>query len=297
MSALPPGVYIEVGTIADLRAMSRWHYRAGRPGPVVRVLVARRRVAGEDRNEHRNEHRDELLGVLAVSMPTLNGRWRARAFGGALGAPTTIEGSTGLDKRAAAIELNASVRCISRVVVDPRWRGCGLATALVRAYLRDPLTPCTESVAAMGAFSGFFVSAGMRAVELEPSPRDARLLAALSSAGIEAWRLAHARGAVAALSARQRRTLGARARTWARSSRATRRRAGEALHVLLALASRTLGVRQVAFVYETTPRDAVNEQHRGNDHERAQANAAGGVSTVGASAASIESIAVQRAAG
>src|SRR5205823_1709377 len=111
-----------------------------------------------------------LAAVLVVSMPTLNGRWRELAWPGRF---------CGGDQRACARRLNEEVRTISRVIVEPRWRGLGVATRLVREYLRSPLTEKTEAAAAMGVCCPFFEAAGMRAWRLEPDRRGVRLLGAL----------------------------------------------------------------------------------------------------------------------
>jgi GNAT superfamily N-acetyltransferase len=82
--------------------------------------------------------------------------------------------------------LNAEVRCISRVVVDPRWRGLGLAVRLVKAALAEPTTPITEALAAMGRVNPFFERAGMTAYPRPTHAHDARLLAALARSGFGA---------------------------------------------------------------------------------------------------------------
>jgi len=167
LGAAPIDIRIESGVREDWEALRRHHYVAGDPA----TCVAIRRAMVDSM----------LAGVLVVSMPTLNAAWRAPAWGDRY--------TTG-EKSARAARLNEEVRAISRVVVDPRCRGLGVAQALVRDYLRAPLTPCTEAVAVMGRFRAFFESAGMRAYRLPPTRRDARLLDALRHAGIEPWRLA-----------------------------------------------------------------------------------------------------------
>ncbi len=74
----------------------------------------------------------QLAGVLVVSMPTLNGRWRHAAW-------PDVDWAAG-GRTAAARRLNLRVRTISRVIVEPRCRGMGVATKLVRSYLAGPLT-------------------------------------------------------------------------------------------------------------------------------------------------------------
>lgn len=164
------GVRIGRGTMEDYAALARMHYRAGRPATVVRVLAARRGST--------------LAGVLVVSMPTLNGWWRARAWPGEFDIPDKREGARRIN------DARRGVRCISRVIVDPRFRSTGIASALVRAYLDDPLTERTEAVAAMGRASRFFEEAGMTRIDLPMRPENARLTDLLEQFGIQWWEAA-----------------------------------------------------------------------------------------------------------
>lgn len=148
----------------ECAGLLRFHYRGARPAMVARVMAAR--VEGE------------VVGALIVAMPTLNGVWRRLAWGDRY--------SSG-DRRECARRLNAEVRRISRVVVDPRWRGVGIAKGLVRAYLDAPLTARTEAVAAMGAVCPFFERAGMRAHRAPAGHRDARLLDVFAHLGVREW--------------------------------------------------------------------------------------------------------------
>lgn len=187
---------VERGTIADYDALSRHHYRAGRPATWDAVLRMVDPGAG-------------LVAVLVASRPTLNGRWRELAWPGRYRGV----GSTA--------RLNRELRTISRVVVDPRWRGLGVARRLVRAYLDAPLTPATEAVAVMGAVCPFFARAGMTEYRLTPTPADARLLDALADVHVEPWELLDAASArrAAARSVLLRREL----HVWAGATKRFRR--------------------------------------------------------------------------
>ena len=110
------------------------------------------------------------VGVLVISMPTLDGTWRQLAW------PDRYRSR---DRAAAARRINRELRTISRVIVDPRYRGIGLARSLVETYLAHPLPPATEAIAAMGAVSPFVKAAGMTEYRLPVKPANARLHDAL----------------------------------------------------------------------------------------------------------------------
>lgn len=171
-------IEIEIGTIDDYHCLQHHHYRSGLPATIVRVLRATRHVP-----ESIEPSGHLLAGVLCVSMPTLNSAWRPRAWPGVF---NTVSKSTN------ARRLNADLRTISRVIVEPRSRGLGVATKLVRTYLQSPLTTGTDAVAAMGCVCPFFEQAGMTAYTIHPDPTDARLLDALYHCDYTPQQLLHA---------------------------------------------------------------------------------------------------------
>ena len=134
------------GSIADYRALGRFHYLAGPPAAHKRVWTVRVPRAA------RTPGGPEVAAVLVVSPPVLRCRGRNVATAGRY---------LGRNRRRAARRLNAEIECISRVVVHPIYRGCGLAVRLVRAALRRASTPLVEALAAMGAVHPFFELAGM----------------------------------------------------------------------------------------------------------------------------------------
>jgi len=159
-------IAIEQGTLEDYQQLEYLHYRSGKPATIVQTLRAMREVP-----RHIDPTCRMLAGVLLISMPMLNGVWRKRAWAGHL---------VTRDKATNAARLNAQVRMISRVIVEPRSRGLGIATKLVRAYLDDPITPGSEAYAAMGSVCPFFERAGMTPYEIVPDLPDTRLLDALT---------------------------------------------------------------------------------------------------------------------
>ena len=96
----------------------------------------------------------EVAAVLVVSPPVLCCRGRNVATGKRYVSP---------DRRASTGLLNAEIECISRVVVHPIYRSCGLAVRLVRHALRTTQMPLIEALATMGAIHPFFERGGMSA--------------------------------------------------------------------------------------------------------------------------------------
>ena len=160
-------INIEAGTFDDYKQLSHLHYLGAAPATRPLILRALRRV---------DETTSILAGVMVVSMPTLNGSWRDRAWPGFF---------TSSNKSDNARLLNKHLRSISRVIVEPRSRGLGIATQLVRAYLERPQTPASEAVAAMGSVCPFFEHAGMQSYDMPPTPIDLRLLDALDHLGLD----------------------------------------------------------------------------------------------------------------
>ncbi len=139
---------IAPGTIRDYRALSRFHYLTGPPAAHKRVWTIR------TPDETRRPGLPEVVAVLMVSPPVLCCRGRNVATGGRYISP---------DRRASTGLLNAEIECISRVVVHPIYRSCGLAVGLVRHALRTAGTPLVEALATMGAIHPFFERGGMSA--------------------------------------------------------------------------------------------------------------------------------------
>lgn len=171
-------IAIRPGSMADYAPLAQHHYRSGRPCTAVSVWTAvlceqtvRERFLGEPA-------RERVVGVLVVSLPSLSCSLRDLATAGRyrnLGAANT------------ARALNAEVRTISRVIVDPRFRGLGLAVLLVRRALAEATTVYTEALAAMGRINPFFEHAGMVRYERPPRPEHQRLLDVMAELEIPHW--------------------------------------------------------------------------------------------------------------
>ncbi len=116
-----------------------------------------------------------LAGVLCVCLPYLTCRGRTLATGGAYAA---------MDATIGAGILRRDFRTITRVVVDPRFRGCGVAVMMVKAALAAAETRFTESVAMMGRAVPFFDRGGMERYVVPFSAADERAIAALGAVGL-----------------------------------------------------------------------------------------------------------------
>ncbi|MFI4859506.1 MAG: GNAT family N-acetyltransferase [Phycisphaerales bacterium JB063] len=163
------------GSAADYAALAEHHYRAARPATMMRVLTLRDPAPGVVDRYLQREPEGRPVAVLVESLASLSCKLRDLALCGRYASlPARMRGKL----------LNQEVRCISRVVVDPRYRGLGLAVRLVRHALASATTPYTEALAAMGAVSPFFEKAGMLAYHRQRHAHDERLLAALASAGL-----------------------------------------------------------------------------------------------------------------
>lgn len=170
------------GSLADYGLLAEHHYKARKPATAPRVLVLEdRRSSVAGRFLSRSDE-TRVVAVLVESLPSLSCRMRDWALRDRYGGH--------LSPRPRAMLLNAEVRCISRVVVDPTWRGLGLAVRLVKAALADPTTRYTEALAAMGKVNPFFVRAGMTAYPRPAHAHDARFTAALARLGLRARDLA-----------------------------------------------------------------------------------------------------------
>lgn len=163
-------VRIELGSKDDYRALARFHYKGRLPGVITaayRAVHDAPTVVGRFL-ARRNER--TVIGVLLRSLPHLGCALRDHATHGRY---------RGLGSRAAAQLINREFRTISRVVINPQWRGVGLAVELVKHALNEPETPYTEALAAMGRVHPFFERAGMQRYDRPPRSEHTRLIDAL----------------------------------------------------------------------------------------------------------------------
>lgn len=162
------------GTVDDYKSLSHYHYRDGRPGPYVSIFALRPEVGCFWRVKVRT------VGVIVYTMPVIGSELRNIATGDMF---------TGLDRSTRLALINKNIRCISRVIIEPRFRSLGLAVRLVRETMPMLDVPVIEAMAVMGAVNPFFEKAGMKPFTAPVPARCVRLIEALNLVGIEQKRL------------------------------------------------------------------------------------------------------------
>jgi len=129
-------------------------------------------------------HGEMTVGVIVYTMPVSGLELRDVATNGFF---------RGFDRSTRLGLLNKHVRCISRVIIEPRFRGLGLAARLVRKTMPRMAVAIVEAMAVMGRVNRFFEKAGMAAYEANVPARCVRLSEALGVVGIAPRELVDAR--------------------------------------------------------------------------------------------------------
>lgn len=148
--ALLEEIAVVRGRALDYEEFSRWHYLgSGRPGPCELAVLAL--------------HDDRPVGIAIFSRTHLLLSARRLAL-------PPVYWPENVSRHGSAA-LNHDVRLLSRVVVNPRFRGIGVAGKLIAHGLREINVPYVECLSQMGAFAGFLTAAGFRRIGLCPVPR------------------------------------------------------------------------------------------------------------------------------
>lgn len=163
------------GAKDDYRRLAKYHYRDGRPGPMAAIFALKPKPKSALRLNV------PTVGVIVYSMPVPEVRLRDIA---------TDSFFAGFDRSTKCSLLNMHVRCISRLIVEPRFRGLGLASRLVRQTMPRLKVPIVEAMAVTDVVSPFFIRAGMKPYQGEAPVRAVRLIEALSAVGIDQTQLA-----------------------------------------------------------------------------------------------------------
>jgi len=153
--------------------LGRFHYRqspAGKPGPYAAIYAMTDRHPGRARFA-------PVVGVIVYTMPTAQVELRNVATGGFF---------CGFGDRRLQLQMvNKYIRCISRVIIEPRYRGLGLASRLVAETMGKLGVPFIEAMAVMGMVHPFFEKAGMKRYQAKPAARSMQLVEALGMVGID----------------------------------------------------------------------------------------------------------------
>jgi len=150
------------GSLADYKALAHYHYRDGRLTAYTALFALR--------------FANETIGVIVYTMPSPGLELRNVA---------TDNLFAGFDRATGLALVNKNVRRISRVIIEPRFRGLGLASRLVRETMPRLNIPIIEAMAVMGLVNPFFERAGMTAYTAKMPTRCVQLIEALSIVGIE----------------------------------------------------------------------------------------------------------------
>lgn len=165
------------GVVEDYERLASYHYRERRVGPFAGIFALRAkghlaRLCGV-----------RTVGVIVYRMPSMGCELRNAATGGVF---------AGFDRVTGLSLVNKNVRCISRVIIEPRFRGIGLASRLVRETMAEMGVAVVEAIAEMGTVNPFFEKAGMKAYRGKLPSRCVRMREAFSVVGIEKEELSDA---------------------------------------------------------------------------------------------------------
>lgn len=147
---LPGKIVFEPGTFADYRELERHHYRIKPPRTWACICAARFVPRGQ-------RTRGRLVAVGVLSWPIAMHKARMVHF--------NLPKDYGTNARFA----NENLRTISRVIVHPQFRAIGLAREIVLRLIETSPTRYVEASAVMGRFAKFFLSAGMKQIDSDPS--------------------------------------------------------------------------------------------------------------------------------
>ncbi len=157
-------------SLADYKSLEHFHYRSGALGPVAVVYKI-------INTSSFSAMLNPVVGVIVYSMPAPALQLRNIATDGLF---------SGIGDRTMTMKfVNANVRCISRVVLEPRYRGLGLAQWLITETMGKLNIAYIEAMAVMGKFNPFFERAGMMKFQAKPLVRCIRMAETLGAVGVD----------------------------------------------------------------------------------------------------------------
>jgi len=166
-------IEVAPGRLSDYKKLACYHYREA-PGMSLGPFAAIYALRLTGRLKWRAD--TDCAGVIVYKMPDANIELRSVATGGLF---------AGLDRDTQLALVNSNIRRIARVIVDPMFRGLGLAARLVRETMPLLNVPIIEALAVMGLVNPFFEKAGMQSYKANMPMRSIRLIEVLRNVGIE----------------------------------------------------------------------------------------------------------------
>jgi len=159
--------------LAEYNYLSRFHYRQSVACPHAAIYAMK-----DIRQSCRTQARfAPVVGVIVYTMPTAHVELRNVATGGVF---------CGFGDRRLQLQMvNKYIRRISRVIIEPRYRGLGLASRLVAETMGKLGVPFIEAMAVMGMVHPFFEKAGMKRYQAKAAARSVQLVEALGIVGID----------------------------------------------------------------------------------------------------------------
>jgi len=171
--SLHPKLAIIPGDMSDYAPLAPYHYRDEKPVAVKAVFTLTPKRTGGMLGSG-------PAGVIVYCAPNPRVELRTIATNGAFAE---------LDRQTQLSLINANIRCIARVIIEPRFRGIGLATRLVRETMPMLNVPIVESLGVMAQVNPFLERAGMQAFAPRTPLAHVQLVEAFSTVGIEADQL------------------------------------------------------------------------------------------------------------
>ncbi len=166
--SLSKKIQIVEGCYEDYKKLSKYHYRNEKTGPFTNIFVLKPK---------QHSYLDaKIIGVIVYAMPNPCLELRNIA---------TNNFFTGLDRSTQIALLNKTVRRISRLIIEPRFRGLGLAAQLVRETMPLLNIPIIEASGVMCMVNPFLEKAGMEAYRAPLKASTIRMAEALKSIAIE----------------------------------------------------------------------------------------------------------------
>jgi len=147
-------IQIREGTTEDWKYFSQFHYKSHHLGAVDKIFVM--------------TLEEEPIGIVVYAYPATQNRLRNLITGGRYCGGVTASARRRL--------LNSELRVVQRIVIDPRFRGLGFASELLRETAPLVGVRFIECLAVMGAHSRFLENAGFVRVGMCTLPRSGRIL-------------------------------------------------------------------------------------------------------------------------